>query len=308
MYAREPMNETLAERSARFDRPALLQRCLHNIEARLPPAHPWGALLTALALARAERAGLETQRSARALLRAAFRERLEGVGLLALATWAAAEVEPEWAAPPALALRAAIDRPLQGLSGADAALALVAARLVGDELTASTLREAALYRWWNPGAALFDQIAGADAFMRSQALFSTQIHWVHALALCEDDEAQRIARECTHRLVELRDEFGGWPWRIDASSGACIEAYPQSTRAQLALAPLALGALGGFDDALAQSLSWAQHNVTGEDLLGPDLARGLRRRFGSAQEDRDTRLHVDRSHDPELEAWILIGL
>ncbi|MCA9541832.1 MAG: hypothetical protein KC620_23205, partial [Myxococcales bacterium] len=191
---------------------------------------------------------------------------------LGMALWADADVGAGISKAVVPRLLAALDKPLDGVIGRAVSWALIGLCRYREQAGADARVDAAARRLrdhglagWHEAGGLFNHFAGGSAFLRTQALFSTQIYWVYALAthgrVFGDAEALRVAGKCADTLIALRDPFGGWPWRYDAPRGRVTERYPVYSVHQDAMAPMALHVLAeatGREVAAVnrESLAW----------------------------------------------------
>ena len=187
----------------------------------------------------------------------------------------------------------AIGRPL---AWALTALSLHHAR-TGDRLArtaADELARFALERCHRPATALFTQIADDRPIWPAQALFSTQIYWVYALAtygrVAGDTRCLEVAAATMRRLVALRDPLGGWAWRYDPATGGVPDPFPVYSVHQHGMAPMTLhllvelGLVAPESAAvtLHESLAWLWHNQLGASMVDVErqtIHRSVRRRF-----------------------------
>lgn len=230
-----------------------------------------------------------------------------GVGeldALAMGLWATSELGTDHATRLAPALidrvrapdtrRTSIGRPLawalEALSRHAERTAEPAARAA-----AESLARFALERCFHPESRLFTHVVqprgplGPLPWPRPQALFSTQIYWVHALAtfarVFEHHGALRVAAEAMGRLIALRDAQFGWVWRYDERGGASPEPFPIYAVHQHGMAPMALHLLAGLGalealPTLRESLRWLRENQLGLDMVDAEQAmiyRSIRR-------------------------------
>ncbi len=225
----DPATETLFTR--RFDRPR--ERCEH-LSLRY-------TVMSSLGIHEAKMAGFATRLDPRRLLESGL-ARFDGEDIdhLAMALWSNAVLEAglEGRILPRLLRSLADDRLVRGSIGRELAWALtgLTAHAAKDPADAGVrdaarrLRDFAVRRCWCEPGGLFCSHGGEGGFDRHQALFSTQIYWVHALAfhgrVFGDAESVRIAGRCADTLIGLRDPFGGWPWRFDARTGRVTERFP----------------------------------------------------------------------------------
>ncbi len=159
---------------------------------------------------------------------------------------------------------------------------------------ADTLARFALERCHRPAHALFVHRAVTPARWPAQALFSTEIYWVYALAtygrVTGHAGALDAAAATMRRLIALRDAFGGWVWRYDADAGAVPEPFPIYSVHQHGMAPMTLhllaemGLLDGETHRRVQreSLAWLWNNQLGRSMVDAErrvIYRSVRRRF-----------------------------
>ncbi|MCB9539181.1 MAG: hypothetical protein H6704_23410 [Myxococcales bacterium] len=301
-------------------------------------------VMSSLGIHQAKAAGYATTLDAARLLQSGLAQHdSEDIDHLAMALWADAHIDCGVGEKVVPRLLAALDRDLDGVIGrvlawALTALALQHERDAGDakvKAAATRLRDLGLHRCWHAEGGLFDHFAGGSPFWRTQALFSTQIYWVYALAtygrVFGDAEAAGVAERAADQLIALRDPFHGWPWRYDAPRGRVAERYPVYSVHQDAMAPMALHAVTDatgrrFDRALRESVGWLHRNELGVDLVDRDEAvvfRAIRRVFPlnraayglgwaaafagarSPVADRPWALRVNRTCRPYHLGWIL---
>lgn len=254
-------------------------------------------VMSSLGVHDAIQSGRSTTLDPARLLRSGLaRHPTDDIDHLGMALWADAFIGAGVADAVLPRLLTALDGDLGGVIGRQLAWALTGLALhpaarddARARAAARRLRDLAMGPCWNPGGRLFNHKA-AGGFMRTQALFSTQIYWVYALAtygrLADDPEAVEVARQCAHTLIALCDDRGGWPWRFDAPRGRVTERYPIYAVHQDAMAPMALRALSQacgdrFEATIAHSLSWIHQSELG-DLVDPVeqvIFRAIRRRY-----------------------------
>lgn len=257
-------------------------------------------VMSSLGIHEAQVAGYDTTLDARALLETGintFEE--EAIDHLAMGLWADCTIESSLGDSLAGRLRARLDGNHTTQIGRVLGWALTALSLHWERCQDEGVKHDAerLYRLvkekcWHPSGQLFRTRAeGSFGFIRNMALFSTQIYWVYAFAtygrIFENEEAINISRQCAHTLIGLRDNFGGWPWRYDASRGAITERYPVYSVHQDAMAPMALHALQDacgetFGQVNRESMGWLYRNELGISMVDDDeqvIYRAIRRKF-----------------------------
>ncbi len=167
----------------------------------------------------------------------------------------------------------------------------------GARAAAESLARFALERCHHPETGLFTHVVsprgplGPLPWLPPQALFSTQIYWVHALTtyarIFDDTRALEVAVGVMRRLIALRDTHFGWVWRYDAARGEVPEPFPIYAVHQHGMAPMALHGLAGLGalealPTLRESLRWLGENQMGVDMVdraNAQVHRSIRRAF-----------------------------
>lgn len=300
-------------------------------------------VMSCLGIHEAKQAGFATTLDAATLLHSGLaRHAKPDVDHLGMALWADVTVQAGVAEAVVPKLLKALDRDLDGVVGRELAWALtgLALHATRDDdpavrKAAKMLRNLAIERCWKEGGGLFDHFLGGNPLLRPQALFSTQIYWVYALAtygrVFGDAEAIRVATRCADQLIALRDPFFGWPWRYHAPSGRVTERYPVYAVHQDAMAPMTLAVLGeangrDYRAVCRESLGWLWNNELDAPMVDADeqaIWRAIRRvyplnrvayRLGWATSwaglaspvaERPWALRVNRTSRPYHLGWVL---
>ena len=256
-------------------------------------------VLCSLGVHQAKAAGYATELDGKRLLEAGLAGHpAEDLDHLAAALWADTVVDAGLAEKLIPRLLASLDRDLSGDIGRVLAWALTALALQMEKgadanirRAAARLRDIGVNQCYQPSGRLFAHTPGGSGFWRQQALFSTQIYWVYALAAygraAQDEHALQIASDAAERLIALRDPFFGWCWRYDAAKGTVTERYPVYAVHQDAMAPMALGLLGEatgtrYNHAIRESLGWLWRNELGLNRVDEErqvIYRAIRRVF-----------------------------
>lgn len=256
-------------------------------------------VMSSLGVHEAKAAGFQTSLDGAALLRSGLAQfPSEDIDHLAMALWADCTVQAgvgEGLVPRLLrALDGGLDRTIgRVLAWALTALSLHAERDDDPRVKAAALRlrDVGANQCWHADSQLFDHFPGGDPHQRTQALFSTQIYWVYALAtygrVFDDALAVQTAEQAMERLIALRDPFGGWPWRYDARRGVVVERYPVYSVHQDAMAPMAMHQLTratgrSYVRIHQESLGWLWRNELGLSMVDPEhqvIYRAIRRAF-----------------------------
>lgn len=196
-------------------------------------------------------------------------ERDADPGAVALATWAAAEVEGRHADKLVTRLRVmlASGDPLPTVDVAWMLTAAVAGAHLGDtDAVSASARDRLLAEQGAHG--LFPHALPPSTLGWPRAhvgCFADQVYPLQALARLAahraDDDALAAANACARRICELQGAAGQWWWHYDARSGSVVEGFPVYSVHQHAMAPMALFDLydaGGDDhrDAVVSGLSW----------------------------------------------------
>ena len=293
------------ERMWRPDRGTLVTRVFEDgVESTNEHLSARYCVMSSVGLHRARRSGYPTTLDpAHVLQRGLELEPPENLDQLGMGLWADAELGTDLAGrlvspliervrDPRVRDRA-IGRPLAWcLTG----LSLHAER-TGDEqarAAADELARFALERCHRPAQALFVHRAENPPLWPAQALFSTEIYWVYALAtygrVTGHGGSLDAAANTMRRLIALRDALGGWVWRYDADSGAVPEPFPIYSVHQHGMAPMTLhllADLGLVDGDLhrrvqRESLTWLWDNQLGRSMVDAErrvVYRSVRRRF-----------------------------
>lgn len=205
-------------------------------------------------------------------------------GAVALAAWAAAEVERRHAGVLFRRLRdmLASGDALPTVDVAWMLTAAVASTYLGDtkdteEVVAAT--RARLLAEQGPHG-LFPHALPAASLARFRAhvgSFADQVYPIQALArmaaVRADDVALSAANSCAQRICDLQGEAGQWWWHYDSRSGGVVEGFPVYSVHQHAMAPMALFDLfdaGGADHraSIATGLTWmTTHPEVLEELV-----------------------------------------
>lgn len=195
------------------------------------------------------------------------------LGAVALAAWAAAEVDGVRAPLLWARLRDAltVDDPLLTVDVAWALSASVAAMSAepGHDAAVAEVADAARGRLLavQGPQGLFPRAAagGVQRWRAHVGCFADEVYPIQALARLAratgDGEALAAADRCAQRVCELQGPDGQWWWHYDARTGAVVEPFPVYSVHQHAMAPMALLDLldcGGADHrtAVAAGLRW----------------------------------------------------
>lgn len=300
-------------------------------------------VMSCLGIHEAKVAGFATTLDAGTLLKSGLaRHPTPNIDHLAMALWADVTVDAGVGASVLPKLLKSLEKDLDGVVGRELAWALTGLALhstrdsdVKVRAAAKRLRDLAIEVCWKEGGGLFDHFVGGNRWLRPQALFSTQIYWVYALAtygrIFNDSEAIRIATRCADTLIALRDPFHGWCWRYHAPSGRVTERYPVYSVHQDAMAPMALNVLGDangrdYREINRESLGWLWRNELGENMVDEQeqvIWRAIRRVYplnraayglgwatswaglDSPVADRPWALRVNRTCRPYHLGWLL---
>lgn len=201
-------------------------------------------------------------------------------GAVALAVWAAAEVDHSFAGPLVSRLRELLDgRPLPTVDAAWMLTAGVAAASYGDADDV-VARATALLLDHAGASGLYPHMlpASAQARWRSHVgSFADQVYPLQALArastLTGDRSLLERANAIAERLCRLQGEAGQWWWHYDSRDGSVVEAYPVYSVHQHAMGPMVLFDLweAGGDDhrgEIARGLGWlTRHPEVVEELV-----------------------------------------
>lgn len=215
------------------------------------------------------------------------------LGVVALATWASAEVGHS--APPALVdrlvrtVRAA--RMQDTVSYAWTLTALLAARDLA-EVAAPAEQSVERLLAAQEASGLFPHALPRETLGRFRshvACFADQVYPVQALArywrATGDRRALDAANRCAAVIVDRQGAAGQWWWHYDVRTGAVVEPYPVYSVHQHAMGPMALFELheAGGDDhraAVVAGLRWLHdHPETDADLLD-DATGAIWRKVG----------------------------
>ncbi len=202
-------------------------------------------------------------------------------GVIALATWASAEVRGS--APAALVDRLATAvrgaRMQDTVSYAWTLTALLAVRELADTSLLAEQSAERLMAAQEPSG-VFPHALPKETLGRLRShvgCFADQVYPVQALArywrATGDQRALEAANRCAGVIVERQGAAGQWWWHYDVRTGAVVEPFPVYSVHQHAMAPMALFELheAGGDDhraAVVAGLRWLRnHPETDADLL-----------------------------------------
>jgi hypothetical protein len=264
-------------------------------------------VMTSLGLHRARRAGHDVPLEPEVILaRGLEAGGVDTLDALAMGLWADAELGTDHASRllPALIERVRAPEARLATIGRPLAWALEALSRhherthdAGARAAAESLCRFALERCHHPETGLFTHAVeprgplGPLPWLPPQALFSTQIYWVHALAtygrVFEHAPALAVAAQVMRRLIALRDDHFGWVWRYHAASGTVPEPFPIYSVHQHGMAPMALhllAELGALEalPTLRESLRWLGENQLGLEMIDSERAmiyRSIRRAY-----------------------------
>ncbi|WP_182558306.1 hypothetical protein [Microlunatus kandeliicorticis] len=199
--------------------------------------------------------------------------RVEDLGAVALAAWAAAEVGHHFAEDLFLHIdrRISSSHPIDVVECSWALTAAVSASRLAklDDLTRKIERRLSAAQ--GPGG-LFPHVLSPlpQKGVRSHVgCFADQVYPIQALArlhlLTGNPAALERADACAERIVALQGKQGQWWWHYDARSDAVVERFPVYSVHQHAMAPMALLDLaeaGGANHsaAIARGLGWIDNH------------------------------------------------
>lgn len=126
-----------------------------------------------------------------------------------------------------------------------------------------------------------DNASIKDRLRKHVANFADQIYSVQALSYAAitlgEEKPFNVAKSCASRLIDHQGTLGQWWWHYNSVSGKVAQHFPVYSVHQYAMAPMALMALtasggGNFEDIIALSQEWINHNELGVNLK--DLQTG----------------------------------
>ena len=222
-------------------------------------------------------------------------------GAVALAVWAMAEVNGEYAASLVGRLRGALDgRPLPSVDAAWILTAAVAASPYGD--TTDVVRDATALLVDGAGwSGLFPHTLPASAQARWRAhvgSFADQVYPLQAFArasvLTGDRDLLARANTIARRLCDLQGAGGQWWWHYDSRDGSVVEAFPVYSVHQHAMGPMVLFDLweAGGDDhraEIARGLGWLTRHPEVVDELVSDRHQLVWRKVGRREPPKAAR-------------------
>lgn len=204
-------------------------------------------------------------------------------GAVALAAWAAAEVESRCDTVLFERLRTFLrsEQPLPTVDVAWMLTAAVSAGFLGDTDDVARQARDLLLAHQGPGA-LFPHALPPESLGRVRAhvgCFADQVYPIQALARFAathaDSEALDAANRCAARICDLQGDAGQWWWHYDARGTSVVEGYPVYSVHQHAMAPMALMDLfdAGGDNhraAIELGVSWlTTHPEVLDELVDP---------------------------------------
>ncbi|MEP6799036.1 MAG: hypothetical protein ABI890_12840 [Lapillicoccus sp.] len=229
-------------------------------------------------------------------------ERDTDPGAVALAAWAAAEVEHRHAGALFGRVRdmLASGAPMPTVDTAWMLSAAVAAAYLGDtDDVVATTRTRLLVEQGPHGIFPHALPAGSLGRLRAHVgCFADQVYPIQALArmasVRADSEALVAANACARRIRDLQGAAGQWWWHYDARDGTVVEGFPVYSVHQHAMAPMALFDLfdaGGDDhrDAVVSGLSWLTTHPEVLDELVDDRLGVVWRKVGRREPSKAAR-------------------
>ncbi len=220
------------------------------------------------------------------------------LGAVALAAWAAAEVDgaPDLVLLTRLAAELSPPRPLATVVASWMLTAASASLRVADDATgpAAAIAQQSrdrLLAAQGPDGIFPHALPGASLgrWRAHVGCFADQVYPIQALArfaaLVGDDHALAGANRAAQRICALQGAAGQWWWHYDTRDGSVVEGYPVYSVHQHGMAPMALFDLveaGGDDhtDEILRGLDWLDMHPEVIDELVSDRRSQIWRKVG----------------------------
>jgi hypothetical protein len=149
---------------------------------------------------------------------------------------------------------------------------------VADSLFALIVKH---YHW--PSGLFSD---GGFGFRRRYASFASEVYLAMACyaygELSGNQQALKIANDCSRKLIELQGPNGEWPWFFDAKKGSVVDFYEVYSVHQYGMAPALLEFaerhdVAGVREAVTKGFDWIfGTNQLGVSMLVPNLNLSIR--------------------------------